>query len=75
MPSTDHHLPARLAGLDLPRDLAAMGPDELEALCTDIRDYLITVMSETGGHLSPNLGVVELSVALHRAFEIGATTA
>ncbi|HSF84335.1 MAG TPA: 1-deoxy-D-xylulose-5-phosphate synthase [Acidimicrobiia bacterium] len=69
MPSTDHHLPARLAGLDLPRALADMGPEELEALSADIRDYLVTVMSETGGHLSPNLGVVELSLALHRTFE------
>jgi 1-deoxy-D-xylulose-5-phosphate synthase len=58
-----------LAQLDLPADLRSMELDELDELATDIRDYLVSVLSETGGHLSPNLGVVELSIALHRTFD------
>ncbi len=69
MPPIPHRLPDRLAGLDLPADLAGMSPEELADLSDDIRDYLVTIMSETGGHLSPNLGVVELTIALHRAFD------
>jgi 1-deoxy-D-xylulose-5-phosphate synthase len=69
VPSTDHQLPARLEGLDLPGDLRTLDHDELAELADDIRDFLITTMSETGGHLSPNLGVVELSIALHRVFD------
>jgi 1-deoxy-D-xylulose-5-phosphate synthase len=69
VPPADHSLPLRLASLDLPGDLAELSPDELDELAAEIRDYLITTMSETGGHLSPNLGVVELSLALHRVFD------
>jgi 1-deoxy-D-xylulose-5-phosphate synthase len=46
-----------------------MTDDELELLAVEIRDFLITNISETGGHLAPNLGVVELSIALHKTFD------
>ena len=68
MPAADHKLPALLADLDLPGDLAAMDDEELGELAAQIRDYLVAILSETGGHLSSNLGVVELTMALHRSF-------
>jgi 1-deoxy-D-xylulose-5-phosphate synthase len=52
-----------------PDDLRSMTDDELELLAVEIRDFLITNISETGGHLAPNLGVVELSIALHATFD------
>lgn len=48
--------------------LRAMSREELDALCAEIRTLLIDVVSTTGGHLASNLGVVELTVALHRVF-------
>lgn len=48
--------------------LRAMKKPELDALCADLRQILIDTVSKTGGHLASNLGVVELTVALHRAF-------
>jgi 1-deoxy-D-xylulose-5-phosphate synthase len=50
-------------------DLRALSPDELVTLCDEIRQFIIEKVSQTGGHLSPNLGVVELTVALHRVFD------
>ena len=58
-----------LNSLDLPGDLEDMDTEELAALCDEMRSYMLDVISRTGGHLSPNLGVVELSVALHRSFD------
>jgi 1-deoxy-D-xylulose-5-phosphate synthase len=55
---------------DFPRDLADMSTDELELLSYEIRDFLIQSVARTGGHLAPNLGVVELTIALHRAFDV-----
>ncbi|EYT63679.1 1-deoxy-D-xylulose-5-phosphate synthase [Dietzia sp. UCD-THP] len=52
-----------------PSDLRALGSDELVRLCGEIREFLIRKVSATGGHLGPNLGVVELTVALHRVFD------
>ena len=52
-----------------PRDLKDLGPDELPQLAAEIRDNLIRVVSSNGGHLGPNLGVVELTIALHRVFD------
>jgi 1-deoxy-D-xylulose-5-phosphate synthase len=52
-----------------PRDLKALTPDQLPALASEIRDVLIETVSRTSGHLGPNLGVVELTIALHRVFE------
>src|SRR3954467_15684820 len=52
-----------------PRDLRALTDDELDELAGEIRDFLVRKVSLTGGHLGPNLGVVELTLALHRVFE------
>jgi 1-deoxy-D-xylulose-5-phosphate synthase len=52
-----------------PDDLKALGSADLERLCAEIRDLLVTSVARTGGHLGPNLGVVELTVALHRVFD------
>lgn len=51
-----------------PDDLKKLDFGQLERLCTEIREFLIESVSQTGGHLSSNLGVVELTVALHRVF-------
>ncbi|MBR2021456.1 MAG: 1-deoxy-D-xylulose-5-phosphate synthase, partial [Clostridia bacterium] len=58
-----------LKDLDLPKRLKNMNYDELSDLCSDIRGEIMSVVSENGGHLASNLGVVELTVALHRAFD------
>ena len=46
-----------------------MSPAQLKALASDVREFLIDKVSKTGGHLGPNLGVVELSIAVHRVFD------
>jgi len=58
-----------LASITGPRDLDALSPEELEQLVQEIRDFLVQNVSRTGGHLGPNLGVVELTIALHRVFD------
>jgi 1-deoxy-D-xylulose-5-phosphate synthase len=58
-----------LRSISGPRDLKALAPDQLPALASEIRDVLIETVSRTSGHLGPNLGVVELTIALHRVFE------
>ncbi|MDX2679900.1 1-deoxy-D-xylulose-5-phosphate synthase [Streptomyces soliscabiei] len=52
-----------------PRDLDRLSPEELNQLAEEIRTFLVDAVSKTGGHLGPNLGVVELTIALHRVFE------
>lgn len=52
-----------------PADLRSLSPDELVQLADEIRDLLVEKVSRTGGHLGPNLGVVELTIALHRVFD------
>ncbi|MFE4059015.1 1-deoxy-D-xylulose-5-phosphate synthase [Streptomyces sp. NPDC059096] len=52
-----------------PHDLKALTASELDELTGEIRAFLIEAVARTGGHLGPNLGVVELTVALHRAFD------
>jgi 1-deoxy-D-xylulose-5-phosphate synthase len=52
-----------------PDELRAMSPEELTSLAADIREFLIEKVSRTGGHLGPNLGVVELTIAVHRVFQ------
>src|SRR5215471_8775379 len=54
--------------INSPADLKRLQEDELPSLAHEIRDELISVLSQTGGHLGPNLGVVELTIALHRVF-------
>jgi 1-deoxy-D-xylulose-5-phosphate synthase len=58
-----------LDGIRSPADIKALSEEELPQLAQDVRDELIKVLSQTGGHLGPNLGVVELTIALHRVFE------
>ena len=57
-----------LKNIKSPQDLKELNIDELNLLSAEIRDYMIKIVSENGGHLSSNLGVVELSVALHKSF-------
>src|SRR4051794_40498082 len=52
-----------------PRDLDALSKEELTELAAEIRRFLVAQVSKTGGHLGPNLGVVELTLAIHRAFD------
>ncbi|MCR6031194.1 1-deoxy-D-xylulose-5-phosphate synthase [Nocardioides sp. zg-579] len=52
-----------------PRDLRELTPEELDALASEIRDLLVQTCSLIGGHLGPNLGVVELTLAIHRVFD------
>lgn len=52
-----------------PEDLKSLSYDELATLAQEIRDFLVESVSRTGGHLGPNLGVVELTIALHRVFD------
>jgi 1-deoxy-D-xylulose-5-phosphate synthase len=52
-----------------PRDLRALSDAQLDELATELRDFLVRKVSKTGGHLGPNLGVVELTIALHRVFD------
>jgi 1-deoxy-D-xylulose-5-phosphate synthase len=58
-----------LRSLRGPADLRALAPDQLPALAAEIRDALVTSVAKTGGHLGPNLGAVELTIALHRVFD------
>lgn len=58
-----------LDGIRSPADLRALPREEMPALCEEIRAFLVESVEKTGGHLASNLGVVELSVALHRVFD------
>jgi 1-deoxy-D-xylulose-5-phosphate synthase len=58
-----------LPAIHSPADVKALALDQLPALAEKIRRTLISTLSETGGHLGPNLGVVELSIAMHRVFD------
>jgi len=55
--------------INSPADVKPLTMDQLQTLAQEIRDELISVLSKTGGHLGPNLGVVELTIALHRCFD------
>ena len=58
-----------LNSISTPADLKALNDEELDALAKEIRTFLVDKVSATGGHLGPNLGVVELTIGLHRVFE------
>ncbi|MFF2652172.1 1-deoxy-D-xylulose-5-phosphate synthase [Streptomyces sp. NPDC058045] len=60
---------ALLSRIGGPRDLDRLSLEELDQLAGEIRTFLVEAVSKTGGHLGPNLGVVELTIALHRVFE------
>ncbi|MGD9485675.1 1-deoxy-D-xylulose-5-phosphate synthase [Streptomyces sp. TRM70308] len=71
-PETAGSEPARgrplLARVQGPRDLDGLSPQQLDQLAAEIRSFLVQSVARTGGHLGPNLGVVELTIALHRVF-------
>jgi 1-deoxy-D-xylulose-5-phosphate synthase len=58
-----------LESIKSPEDLHGLSYEQLEELSSEIRQFLITKVSKTGGHLGPNLGVVELTLAIHRTFD------
>jgi 1-deoxy-D-xylulose-5-phosphate synthase len=58
-----------LATIGSPADLKSLDASHLPALAQEIRDFLVASVARTGGHLGPNLGVVELTIALHRVFD------
>ena len=62
-------MPRLLDRIDNPTDLKGLAKQELGQLATEIRQELITTVSANGGHLASNLGVVELTIALHRVFD------
>ena len=58
-----------LESIEGPRDLRGLTDDQLDDLAAEIRDFLVTNCARNGGHLGPNLGVVELTMAIHRVFD------
>jgi len=58
-----------LDNINSPKDIKQLKEKELQQLAGEIREYIINTVSETGGHLASNLGVVELSLALHKVFD------
>ena len=58
-----------LSSIDSPADLRPLSYAQLDQLAVEIRDFLVQTIAKTAGHLSPNLGVVELTLALHRVFD------
>ena len=58
-----------LASVGSPEQLRALPTEALPSLASEIRDFLVAKVSRTGGHLGPSLGVVELTIALHRVFD------
>ena len=58
-----------IEGVNSPADLKRLDDAQVDRLSAEIRDFLVQSVSRTGGHLGPNLGVVELTLALHRAFD------
>jgi 1-deoxy-D-xylulose-5-phosphate synthase len=64
----DGHV-GELASIHGPEDLKRLNPEQLPGLAAEIRDFLVEAVSRTGGHLGPNLGIVELTIALHRVYD------
>ncbi len=58
-----------LDSIHSPADLRTLSVPQLESLAQEIRERLIVTLSKTGGHLGPNLGVVELTLAMHYVFD------
>ena len=56
-------------GISSIEDFRRIPEDELDSLAAEIREFLVQSVSRTGGHLASNLGVVELTIALQRAFD------
>ena len=62
-----------LPSIETPADVRSLTPDELTQLATEIRTFIVETVTATGGHLGSNLGVVELTLAVHRVFHSPAT--
>ncbi|MEO0274860.1 MAG: 1-deoxy-D-xylulose-5-phosphate synthase N-terminal domain-containing protein, partial [candidate division WOR-3 bacterium] len=58
-----------LSKINSPQDLKKLSIDELKVLAEEIRQYIVDVVSKNGGHLAPNLGTVELTIAVHYVFD------
>jgi 1-deoxy-D-xylulose-5-phosphate synthase len=58
-----------LASITSPRDLKRLSDAQMTELAAEIRRFLVAEVAKTGGHLGPNLGVVELTLAMHRVFD------
>ncbi len=58
-----------LQSINSPSDLKKIPTAQIPALAKEVREFLIDRVSKTGGHLGPNLGVVELTIAIHRVFD------
>ncbi|MEV8268268.1 1-deoxy-D-xylulose-5-phosphate synthase [Microbacterium sp. NPDC076911] len=58
-----------LSSIQGPRDLDSLSTEQLSQLAAEVREFLVENVARTGGHLGPNLGVVELTIALHRVFD------
>ncbi len=67
--ATDLQVPALLPGIQSPDDLRALSIEQLPQVCAELRQFLLDSVQATGGHLGSNLGVVELTVALHHLFD------
>ncbi|HOD42949.1 MAG TPA: 1-deoxy-D-xylulose-5-phosphate synthase N-terminal domain-containing protein, partial [Candidatus Wallbacteria bacterium] len=59
-----------LEKISAPADLRKLSYAEIDRLCSEIRNIMVEVVSKNGGHLASNLGAVELTVALHRVFDL-----
>lgn len=59
-----------LENINSPKDVKKLTIEEKEKLAKEIREYILKVVSENGGHLASNLGVVELTIALHSVFDL-----
>ena len=62
-------MPKLLPKINSPDDVKALSQNELAQLCAELREILVSTVSITGGHLASSLGVVELTIALHRVFD------
>ena len=60
-----------LERIHTPADVKKLSPEELNALATEMRAAIVDAVSKNGGHLASNLGVVELTIALHAVFDFG----
>ena len=58
-----------LEKVNFPKDLKLLSRQDLKTLCNELRSFIIDSVSQTGGHLSSNLGVIELTVALHYVYD------
>ena len=65
----EEHAVTLLECIEGPEDLKELSQEQLTCLATEIRDLLIETTTRTSGHLGPNLGVVELTIAIHRVFD------